>query len=47
MEQSVQLLPFIIPIPFELEVHIVPRFKAPVNCKVEPREPEHGGNFML
>ena len=40
-------LPFIIPVPFELEVHTVPHFKAPVNCKVEPRGPEHGGIFIL
>ena len=27
----------------KIEVHTVPHFKAPVNCKVESRGPEHGG----
>ena len=31
----------------EVEVCIVPHFKAPVYCKVEPRGPEHGGIFIL
>ena len=30
----------------EVEVHTVPHFKAPVNGKVEPRGPEHGGIFI-
>ena len=32
--------------PNEIEVHKVPHFKAPVNDKVEPRGPEHGGIFI-
>ena len=42
-----QLRPFIIPVPFEVEVHTVPHFKAPVNVKVEQREPEHSDIFIL
>ena len=38
---------FIIPVPVEVEVHTVPHFKAPVNGKVDPRGPEHGGIFIL
>ena len=30
------------PVPVEVEVHIVPHYKSLVNCKVEPRGPEHG-----
>ena len=36
-----------IPVPVEVEVHTVPHFKAPVNCKVEPRGPEHGGILIF
>ena len=41
------LLYFIIPVPVEVEVYTLPHFKAPVNCKVEPRGPEHGGIFTV
>ena len=44
---NVQLRPFIIPVPVELEVHTVLHFKAPVYCKVEPGGKEHGGIFIL
>ena len=33
--------------PDEVEVHTVPHFKAPVNGKVEPRVPVHGGIFIF
>ena len=35
-----------IPVPVKVEVHTVPNFRAPVNIKLEPREPGHGGIFM-
>ena len=35
-----------IPVPVEVEVHTVPHFKAPVNSKLEPQGPEHGGIFI-
>ena len=38
---------FVIPVPFEIKVHSVPHFKAPINVKVEPRGPEHGDIFIL
>ena len=40
-----QLGPFIIPVPFEVEVHTVPYFKAPVNAKVGPGGLKCGGTF--
>ena len=33
--------------PGKIEVHTVLHFKAPVNIKLEPRGPEHGGIFIL
>ena len=39
-------LTFIIPVPVEVKLHTVPHFKAPINGKVEPRRPEHGGIFI-
>jgi len=36
-----------IPVPVEVEVHTLPRFKAPVNVEVELRGPEHGNIFIL
>ena len=41
-----QLWPFIIPLPFEVKVHTVPHFKAPINAKVEPGPLKWGGTFM-
>ena len=38
-----QLWPFIIPVPFEVEVHTVPHFKALVNAKVGLGEIESDG----
>ena len=40
---SVHRDPNLIPVPVEVEIHTVPHFKAPVNNKLEPRGPEHGG----
>ena len=36
-----------IPVPVEVEVHTVPLFKAPINIKLEPQGPEHGGILIL
>ena len=41
-----QLWPFIMPVPFEVEVHTIPHLKAPVNAKVGPGGLKCGGTFM-
>ena len=41
----VQILPFTIFLQFEVEVHTVPHFKAPVNAIVEPGGLECSGTF--
>ena len=41
-----QVWPFIIPVPFEVKVHTVPHFKAPVIVKAEPGGLKCGGTFM-
>ena len=41
----VQLWPFTIFLPVEVEVCTVPHFKAPFNAKVEPGGLECGGTF--
>ena len=41
----VQLWPFTISLPVEVEVCTVPHFKAPFNAKVEPGGLECGGIF--
>ena len=34
-----------IPVPVEVEIHTVPRFKDPVNAKVRPGGLKFGGTF--
>ena len=41
-----QLRPFIIPVPFEIEVNTVPHFKSPVNAKMGSGGLKCGGTFM-
>ena len=44
---KVQIWPFTILVPVEVEVHTVPHFKAPVNAKVELWRLECGGTFII
>ena len=41
-----QLWPLIIPVPFEVEVHTVPHFKAQVNGKTECLGIEYAEAFL-
>ena len=38
--------PYVIPVPIEIEVNIVPHFKATINAKVEPEGLECDGIFI-